>query len=354
MGNTAGTDGARAVGVDDGEETPLAAWIARRRGRILERWAGEARPLARSAGAEGHDPVDLLTPLLEGIVVQAARLARGEGPRGDAPCDGPAPAPTPLPLGALVEAYARLRPVLQADLAEAAPDGAGGRVQPRELDAAIDAAIGAAAAAFSRSRDRLLGALDRISLAARGATSLDDRLERLLAVVLEAEPCADTAALLVREGKVLRVAAAVGLEQGEADGAFVDLGRGFAGRIAAERRPLALRAACTDPLVTSARLRGRGVQALYGVPLMAGDELLGIATVGSISRPEFPEELKALFRTVAARAATILWGAALLERERRACARAALLEEELRALEAARAAAGSDPAAPRDAPTPLQ
>jgi signal transduction protein with GAF and PtsI domain len=171
--------------------------------------------------------------------------------------------------------------------------------------------------------------------------------------VLEAEPCADTAAILVREGKVLRVAAAVGLEQGEADGAFVDLGRGFAGRIAAERRPLALRSACTDPLVTSGRLRGRGVQALYGVPLMAGDELLGIATVGSISRPEFPEELKTLFRTVAARAATIMWGAALLERERRACARAAHLEEALRALEADRGAAGPD-AGPLDAPAPLQ
>jgi signal transduction histidine kinase len=148
--------------------------------------------------------------------------------------------------------------------------------------------------------DRFLAALDRLSLAALESRGLDELLPRLLRVIVETSTSVHTAEILLLEGDRLVVRAAVGLE--EAQGSAVRVGDGFEGRIAAERRPLALGDAAHDPLVVSDVIRARGVRALYGVPLVADGALLGVAHVGSLVEAVIPEPDRALFVALAERA----------------------------------------------------
>ncbi|QRK13811.1 PAS domain-containing protein [Archangium violaceum] len=99
--------------------------------------------------------------------------------------------------------------------------------------------------------------------------------------MLESTEAVDSVSLLMREGDVLRVRASVGLEEEVTSGFRLRVGEGFSGRIAAEQRPLELRSAATDPLVRSELIRSRGTRALYGVPLMYGEEVIGVAHMGS-------------------------------------------------------------------------
>src|SRR5581483_6565576 len=84
------------------------------------------------------------------------------------------------------------------------------------------------------------------------------------------------------------------------------VGEGFAGTIAARRTPLLLRSAETDPIVRSRFLREAGVKALYGVPLMDGSELLGVAHMGSLTAYEFLDEDMLTFRAMANRASQLI------------------------------------------------
>ena len=64
---------------------------------------------------------------------------------------------------------------------------------------------------------------------------------------------------LLRDGNLLRVRAVVGLEEELARGFTLRVGEGFAGSIAAERRPKLLHSAAGDALVRSPFLRAAGV-----------------------------------------------------------------------------------------------
>ncbi|AKJ01352.1 PAS domain S-box-containing protein [Archangium gephyra] len=186
------------------------------------------------------------------------------------------------------------------------------------LDETFDEAVTTAVSRYSRARERTLVALDRISEAALGTEDLDTFLERLLRGVLETTESVDSVTLLLREGEVLRARASVGLEELVSGGFSVRVGEGFSGKIAAERRPLELRSAAADPLVRSEVLRRRGTRALYGVPLFAGDELIGVAHMGSITAFEFSNEDKLLFRAMVSRASALLVQTRLATREREA------------------------------------
>ena len=186
------------------------------------------------------------------------------------------------------------------------------------LNQMFDEAVATAVSRYSRARERTLVALDRISEAALGTEDVDTFLERLLRVVLETTESVDSVTLLLREGDVLRARASVGLEQEVAAGFQLRVGEGFAGKIAAERRPLEVRSAAAEPLVKSEALRKRGTRALYGVPLIAGDEVVGVAHMGSITAFEFSNEDKLLFRAMVSRASALLVQTRLASREREA------------------------------------
>jgi serine phosphatase RsbU (regulator of sigma subunit)/anti-sigma regulatory factor (Ser/Thr protein kinase) len=118
---------------------------------------------------------------------------------------------------------------------------------------------------------------------------------------------ADTAAVLrlSRSAGELIATAARGLEEEVRQDARVPLGKGFAGRIAAERRPIAI-GDVDHSTVLNPVLREKGVRSLLGVPLMADGEVLGVLHVGTLTRHEFTAEETDLLQLVGDRVALAL------------------------------------------------
>jgi putative methionine-R-sulfoxide reductase with GAF domain len=119
----------------------------------------------------------------------------------------------------------------------------------------------------------------------------------------------DTAAvLLMDESEQFLVAtAARGIEEEVRQGSRVPLGRGFAGRVAAERRPVIIEDVSPATVVNPVLLL-KGVRSMLGVPLLAGDQVLGVLHVGTLSPHAFTEEDVSLLEQVADRAATAIRG----------------------------------------------
>lgn len=115
---------------------------------------------------------------------------------------------------------------------------------------------------------------------------------------------ADTAAVLLleRSGEYLVAAAAVGLEEEVAQGVRIPLGAGFAGRIAADRRPVILNKIDRSNVVNPILL-DKGIRTLMGVPMVAGGQVIGVMHVGSMTDRSFTREDADLLQVAADRAA---------------------------------------------------
>jgi signal transduction histidine kinase len=154
--------------------------------------------------------------------------------------------------------------------------------------------------------------------AALGHLSLDDLLDELLARIREIFD-ADTAAFLLldEESYELVARAAKGIEGEVEQGVRIPVGRGFAGRIAAERKPIAIedvdRADIVNPL-----LRERGIKSLLGAPLVVRGRLLGVVHVGTLERRAFDAADADLLQRAADRAALAIEHERLYESERAA------------------------------------
>ena len=68
-----------------------------------------------------------------------------------------------------------------------------------------------------------------------------------------------------------------------------------------------MKSAATDPLVKSRVLRERGVHALYGVPLIEGGTVIGVAHVGSLTANDFSKEDRRLVGSLASRATAAIY-----------------------------------------------
>jgi len=116
---------------------------------------------------------------------------------------------------------------------------------------------------------------------------------------------ADTAAVLLLDdsSRYLVATAAAGLEEEVRQGVRIPVGRGFAGRIAAEQRPVILdrvdHTTVLNPILTA-----KGIRSLMGVPLVAGGQLLGVMHVGSLAGRRFTRQDIELLQLAADRAAT--------------------------------------------------
>jgi PAS domain S-box-containing protein len=172
----------------------------------------------------------------------------------------------------------------------------------RALNLAIDRAIAVSASRFVEVQQRTLAGIDRISTATFESNDLDDLMRRLLAVFIETTPAADTAAILLVEDDRLHLRAAAGLELELDRRTSVAFGEGFAGTIASQRRPMHLRAAYQDPLITSEVMRAQQVRAVYGVPLIHNSHVIGVAHMGSLTASEFSPDDRQFFGSMAARA----------------------------------------------------
>jgi phosphoserine phosphatase RsbU/P len=126
--------------------------------------------------------------------------------------------------------------------------------------------------------------------------ALLDRVRELLLV--------DTAAVLLLDPSRnhLLATAARGIEEEVQQGVRIPLGRGFAGRIAAEQRPAILQEVNATN-VHNPLLLARGVRSLLGVPLVAGGTVLGVLHVGTLAPRQFTDNDTALLQLVADRIA---------------------------------------------------
>jgi sigma-B regulation protein RsbU (phosphoserine phosphatase) len=99
---------------------------------------------------------------------------------------------------------------------------------------------------------------------------------------------ADTAAVLIREpgSEELVAREACGLEEEVRQGVRVPLGAGFAGRIAAQGRPVMLTRVDAST-VTNPILWQKGIRAMLGVPLVHRGQVLGVLHVGRLHEEPF-------------------------------------------------------------------
>ena len=130
-------------------------------------------------------------------------------------------------------------------------------------------------------------------------------LEELLAVLLpkvRAILGADTCAVLLLDddGDELVARAAVGLEEEVEQGVRIPVGGGFAGRVAATRRPVVLpdldHAHVLNPI-----LREKGLKSMLGVPLLDRGDALGVLHVGTLVHRDFGPGDVELLQVVAER-----------------------------------------------------
>ena len=164
-----------------------------------------------------------------------------------------------------------------------------------------------------RAARRRLEEVQAVTDVALAHLELDDLMHALLhrtRDTLDADTCA--ALLLDGETNELVARAALGIEEEVEAGVRVPLGKGFAGRVAAERRPIIL------PDVETANvwnpiLRHKGLKSMLGVPLVARDEVIGVLHVGTLVHREFTPEDVELLQLVAERVALAIERAQLHE-----------------------------------------
>jgi serine phosphatase RsbU (regulator of sigma subunit) len=134
--------------------------------------------------------------------------------------------------------------------------------------------------------------LRRIEVVTDSALShldMDALLQELLGRIRELLDV-DTAAVLLHDdlSHHLLATSAVGLEEEVRQGVRIGIGEGFAGQVAAQRRPIILDRV-DETTVVNPLLWEKGLHTLLGVPLLAGGDLIGVLHVGSITQREFTD-----------------------------------------------------------------
>jgi sigma-B regulation protein RsbU (phosphoserine phosphatase) len=115
---------------------------------------------------------------------------------------------------------------------------------------------------------------------------------------------ADTAVVLLLDpvGTHLLATPASGLEEEVLQGVRIPVGRGFAGRVAAERRPVIINGVDETKVINPILLE-TGIQSLIGAPLLVAGEVIGVLHVGSLSDRVFTSHDADLLQIAADRAA---------------------------------------------------
>jgi anti-sigma regulatory factor (Ser/Thr protein kinase)/putative methionine-R-sulfoxide reductase with GAF domain len=157
--------------------------------------------------------------------------------------------------------------------------------------------------------------LRSVTDAALAYLPLEDLLNELLARVVGILD-ADTAAILLLDDddRTLVARAAKGLEEEVERVVRIPVGQGFAGRIAATRRPVQIenidQAEIVNPI-----LRKKGLRSLLGVPLLVEGGVIGVMHVGTLTPRDFTAGDVELLQSAGDRAALAI-SSRLTERER--------------------------------------
>ncbi len=158
-------------------------------------------------------------------------------------------------------------------------------------------------------RNHLLSITD----SALGYMSLEDMLSELLERIRSALEVDTAAVLLLDEDRgVLIARAARGLEEEVRQGVQIPLARGFAGRVAAQGRPIIIEdldhADVVNPI-----LRQKGIRSMLGVPVHVEGRVIGVMHVGTLVQRHFDEDDEMLLQLAADRAALAIDNARISE-----------------------------------------
>ena len=131
----------------------------------------------------------------------------------------------------------------------------------------------------------------------------DDLLGEVLERVREILQVDTAVVLLLDDSRQHLVAtAARGIEEEVRQSVQVPVGKGFAGRVAVERRPVIIESVDSASVVNPLLVQ-RGIRSLLGVPLFVGGDLLGVLHVGTLSTRQFTADEVKLLQLAADRAA---------------------------------------------------
>lgn len=150
--------------------------------------------------------------------------------------------------------------------------------------------------------------------------TMEDLLERQLDQIREMLGVHTAAILLLDDsGQFLLATAARGLEDEVRQGSRVPVGIGFAGRVAAERRPILLDRVTPDTVVNPLLLQHR-LASMLGVPLLrvqpdGTEQVLGVLHVGSLTARSFDDaDVAALQRATRSVVSVIVRHRAVVDR----------------------------------------
>jgi signal transduction histidine kinase len=150
----------------------------------------------------------------------------------------------------------------------------------------------------ARTQLERLQAVTDVALAHLALEELLGELLLRIKTILEV----DTSAILMLDEATqeLVARAAVGIEEEVEQGVRIPVGAGFAGKVAAERRPVYLpdvdHAHVLNPI-----LRQKGIKSMLGVPLQVDGRVIGVLHIGSLTPREFSAADTELLQLVAER-----------------------------------------------------
>src|SRR5216110_190950 len=127
--------------------------------------------------------------------------------------------------------------------------------------------------------------LEAVTDTALARLSLEELLSELL-VRVRSILGADTAAILLLNGGDLVARAAKGIEEEVEAGVRIPLGRGFAGRVAAQAAPVVIEDVDTADIFNPI-LREKGIKSLLGAPLTVSGKVSGVVHVGTLTHRVF-------------------------------------------------------------------
>jgi signal transduction histidine kinase len=174
--------------------------------------------------------------------------------------------------------------------------------------------------------DERLLRIQSVTDAALAHLDLDELLAALLSRITEALR-SDTCAFLVLDERTneLIARAAKGIEEEVEEGVRIPVGKGFAGRIAAERRPVIIEDVDHSEVLNPI-LGRKGIKSLLGVPMLVHGDVLGVLHVGSLTKRDFTREDVELLQLAADRASLAIEHSRLYEEEKKTARRLAKLQ----------------------------